>query len=161
MKTMMNLCRYAALSLLFVSVPAFAQAPAGATGKCKDGTYTTAPKKAGACSGHKGVDTWFATSGSQAAAPPSPPPAAPNANSPNDAKAGAPAPTSKSTSASAAARPLAQGGGPGMVWVNTASKVYHCPGKEYYGTTKLGKYLSEADAVAMGARPDHGKPCTK
>ncbi len=46
-----------------------------------------------------------------------------------------------------------------MVWVNTTSKVYHCSGTKSYGTTKNGKYLSEAEAKAEGDRPDHGKPC--
>jgi cytoskeletal protein RodZ len=38
----------------------------------------------------------------------------------------------------------------GMVWVNTASGVYHVEGAKYYGKTKQGKYMTEADAQKAG-----------
>jgi hypothetical protein len=39
-----------------------------------------------------------------------------------------------------------------IVWVNTKSKshTYHYPGTRWYGTTKQGAYMCEADAVAAG-----------
>jgi len=52
------------------------------------------------------------------------------------------------------------GGGTGKVWVNSASKVYHCPGTKYYGKTKAGEYMSEADAKAAGNHPVNKKACS-
>jgi hypothetical protein len=39
-------------------------APANTTGQCKDGSFTTAGSKRGACSGHGGVGTWYADASS-------------------------------------------------------------------------------------------------
>jgi hypothetical protein len=39
-----------------------------------------------------------------------------------------------------------------MVWVNTATHVYHKQGSRWYGTTKQGKYVSEQDARNEGDR---------
>jgi hypothetical protein len=44
------------------------------------------------------------------------------------------------------------GGGHGLVWVNTETHVYHKEGSHFYGTTKKGKYVSEADAIKEGDR---------
>lgn len=41
----------------------------------------------------------------------------------------------------------------GMVWVNTKSKVFHREGDRWYGKTKEGKFMTEADAVKEGYRP--------
>ncbi len=45
------------------------------------------------------------------------------------------------------------------VWVNTRSGVYHCPGTRYYGNTKNGQYMTQADAQKQGNRPAYGKFC--
>ena len=129
---------------------AFAQTPAAAgasaatksappmqTFLCKDGTSVQAETSKGACKGHKGIDT----SGGAAAkaAPAAAAPAAPATKA-----AAAPA------AAAASAKTPAPGGGAGKVWANNETKVYHCQGDRYYGTTKSGEYMSEADAKAKG-----------
>ena len=40
----------------------------------------------------------------------------------------------------------------GMVWVNTDSKIYHYEGDRWYGKTKEGKFMTEADAIKAGYR---------
>ena len=37
----------------------------------------------------------------------------------------------------------------GKVWVNTETRVYHKGGR-WYGKTKAGKFMTEADAKAAG-----------
>ena len=65
----------------------------------------------------------------------------------------------KAAAASGAAAPAtpetpeatpAPGGGPGMVWVNTKTHVYHTEKSRWYGKTKKGKYVAEKDAIAEG-----------
>ena len=138
----------------------FAHAAAGATGQCKDGTYSTAKAKSGACSGHKGVQTWYATASAAPTQAPAATPSSAPMPTPAPTSAPAPRPTATSSASTMPSQPAA-GGGPGQVWVNTSTKVYHCSGDRYYGKTKKGAYMSESDAVAKGARPDAGKPCPK
>lgn len=161
--------------------------PAGANGICKDGTYSMSSSKTGACRGHKGVQTWYTASVANAAmkpsAMPSPSPMAvvPSKAAPTPAAsvparpapmppamANVAAPTTAANparrlgpSGAAATRMAAPGGGPGLVWVNTESNVYHCNSDSFYGKTKMGSYMSEADAKAKGAHGAHGAVCTK
>ena len=53
----------------------------------------------------------------------------------------------------------AQGNPDVKVWVNTDSNVYHCPGTRWYGATKHGVYLTQAEAQKKGYRPAYGKVC--
>jgi hypothetical protein len=48
-----------------------------------------------------------------------------------------------------------------MAWVNTRTKVYHTADDTYYGTTKGGKFMSEADAQKAGYRAAKGLPTSK
>jgi hypothetical protein len=136
------------LTATFAFAAAPAGAPAGSTGLCKDGSFTSNATKKGACAGHKGVKDWFGADAAPAAT------AAATASAPATAK------TATKPAATAPATAAAPGGGAGQVWVNTSTKVYHCQGTKYYGKTKQGEYMSEAAAKASGAHADHGKACS-
>ena len=58
--------------------------------------------------------------------------------------------STNSTSTSAANAQAAPAKKSGMVWVNTETGVYHRPGSRWYGKTKKGKYMTEADAIKAG-----------
>lgn len=45
----------------------------------------------------------------------------------------------------------------GMVWVNLDTKIFHREGDHWYGRTKHGKYLTEAQAMREGDRVSHAK----
>jgi hypothetical protein len=157
----------AAAPLAFAQAPA--GAPAGSTGQCKDNTYTSAPNKRGACRGHKGVKEWYASEKAEAA----PAKSHESMSKSNESMSKSNESMSKSSSMSqtpatkssnktmtAARTEPAPGGGAGKVWVNTATHVYHCAGTKWYGKTKQGEYMTEAEAKAQGAHADHGKACS-
>ena len=130
------------------AAPAPAAAPAAAamqTFVCKDGTSVSAASSQGTCRGHKGIDK-----DATAKLTTSPTPAAAPATPAKPAAAAAPA----AGAAGAAA------GGPGQVWVNEGTKIYHCQGDRYYGKTKAGKYMSESAAKAAGAHGANNKTCS-
>ena len=61
--------------------------------------------------------------------------------------------TSKMSSAPAGAQTdaqIADAKAKGLVWCNSSSKVYHMSTDKYYGKTKKGSFMTEADAKAAG-----------
>jgi hypothetical protein len=66
-----------------------------------------------------------------------------------------PSPAAKADSSktpSATSSNIADAKAKGLVWVNLNTKVYHTSADKEYGTTKSGKFMTEADAKAAGAR---------
>lgn len=136
-------------------------APPGSTALCKDGTYFSGETRKGACRGHKGIQEWYGANATATAAPMAP---APRSSSMPMSPPPAAAPQAPASPASmpmqhTAARAPAAGGGMGQVWVNSATKVYHCQSDRYYGKTKQGEYMTEADALAKGNHAARGKSC--
>jgi hypothetical protein len=140
---------------LCMTAAVHAQTAATITATCKDGTTFSGTKKSGACKGHHGVQAWTTPGASPATTPATPATATTAPAAPVTTPSTPAAPPAK-TQAAAPPPPSAAG----QVWVNTASHVYHCPGSEWYGKTKAGEYMSEANAKTAGNHADHGKACS-
>lgn len=156
-----------------------AAAPAGTTAQCKDGSWYSGESKRGACRGHKGIQEWYGAAAGTAATQEAAPKKSRHAKKEAGTMAGAAAPAAPMTTAHTPAStapqaaptrpttmpmshaPAAAGAGAGQVWVNDRTRVYHCANDRYYGKTKHGEYMSEADAMAKGNHPAHGKRCTQ
>jgi hypothetical protein len=68
----------------------------------------------------------------------------------NSAATPAASPAAKKHTAPQPQAAQAPGGGNGQVWVNSETHVYHKEGSKWYGRTKNGKYMSEAEATKAG-----------
>ena len=77
------------------------------------------------------------------------------------AAAAAAAASSSAAAATAAGAAPAQPPVKGMVWVNLDSKVYHYEGDRFYGKTKHGQFMTEADAIKAGYRASKTGPKPK
>jgi hypothetical protein len=83
------------------------------------------------------------------------PPAAASTPPPQSSKRQQTGASSRAAVPAAATNPPPSGSG--MVWVNKETKVYHREGDRYYGNTKNGAYMSEADAIKAGYRAAKNK----
>ena len=63
----------------------------------------------------------------------------------------APAKVKAKTTTAPTAKEIADAQGKGLVWVNTDSGIYHKDG-QFYGKTKQGQFMTEADANKAGYR---------
>ena len=94
------------------------------------------------------------SSGSSAPAKPAAQ-ASPNATAPTaSASPGMAAPAAATKGGPPSASEIAAAKASGKVWVNTESRVYHKSGR-WYGKTKAGKFMTEADAKAAGYKEAH------
>jgi Protein of unknown function (DUF3761) len=152
--------KYSSLTVLAVSMlcsavalaKAPASAPAGSTGMCKDGSYTTAASKSGACSGHDGVKKWYGAAADASAAPAAASPDATASSGSGKSKS-----KSKADAAAApAAAPAAMAASAGAVTgtckdgttTSAASKSGACSG---HGGVKQWGAAAATDGAAAGA----------
>ncbi len=137
-------------AIALLALTGAAQARDTLTATCKDGTNWSGTRRSAACRDHQGVQAFG-----------DPTPAATPAAAQGSAQPTAPATATPAPAHTPRAQlPLTPGGGPGLVWVNTSNKVYHCQADRYYGRTKHGSYMTEAAAKGAGDRPSGGKACS-
>jgi len=137
--------------------PSPAQSPTAKHRASKKTQTTASPAASPAASPtakHRGKKAEATTAAASPAASPATSPKARHARTKTEAAAASPAPASpaaaRAASTKAATNPPAPGGGHGLVWVNTETHVYHREGSRFYGTTKKGKYMTEAEAIKEG-----------
>jgi len=153
MKTMksMHIALFGGLLLAAGSVSVWAQAPQQTGDQSQsDSSAPNTSKKTKKTNADASNSQGAPAPGSAATSPASIAPAAKSA-----AAAATPASTpgrGAPASKTAATQQAPPANSAGLVWVNTDSGVYHKPGTRWYGKTKQGKYMTEADAQKAGYR---------
>jgi hypothetical protein len=120
-----------------------AAAPAAAAAAPRDASTGMAAGKRT----HKDLSAAQNPGGAAVTPKPGAAPAASPTPAPTPAPAAKPAKSTASTATPAQPPPA-----PGMVWVNLTTKVFHRAGDRWYGNTKHGQYMTEADALKAGYR---------
>jgi sRNA-binding protein len=131
---------FAASSLVLFGLSAATVSAQQSTTATQTGTDTAAKKHH-----HKSKDTSATASASTATA-------APAATSTAASTATAKTKAAFRPTANASAADIAAAKASGQVWVNTGStsKAYHKSSSKYFGATKAGKFMTEADAQKAG-----------
>ena len=151
MKPRRNTLYLALLSALFLFAGMLTlRAAAQQTGDQTDSSSTRKPSESKQT---PAAPSGTAATGSAAASPaPTAKPATANTPAAKPASSSASAASSPASPKPAATQQTRPANTTGMVWVNTDSGIYHKSGTRYYGKTKQGKYMTEADAIKAGYR---------